>query len=229
MAEDPSDIRRLENRLGHSFQSELLLQEALTHASAGPVHNERLEFLGDAVINLVVVELLYARFSRAREGDLTEYKALLVSRTTLGSVGRRLGLAEWIQTGGGMAARSLPHSVLGNAVEALIGAIYLDAKKPLQTCKAVLREWLAPELEGLQKAFALPKAKGLLQEWAQANRGTLPEYEILDQFEHPQTQAFLVRARIGSKKFAEAWGSNKKEAESWAAWSALQELEENAS
>jgi ribonuclease-3 len=228
MAEDPSDIRRLENRLGYSFESLALLQEALTHASAGPVHNERLEFLGDAVINLVVVELLYARFPKAREGDLTEYKALLVSRATLGAVGRRLGLAEWIQTGGGMAVRSLPHSVLGNAVEALVGAIYLDAENSLQKCEAVLRRWLQPELDGLKGAFALPKAKSVLQEWAQANRGALPEYEILDQFEHPQTQAFLVRAIIGKQKFAEAWGSSKKEAESWAAWSALQELEDHA-
>ena len=134
MSQSEASLRKLEACLGYSFHAPRLLWEALTHASTQEVHNERLEFLGDAVLNLVVSQTIFARFPEAREGRLTELKAFLVARNTLEEVAQRLGLAGEIRTGGGLENRgSLPRSLLGNALEAILGAIFLDSENQNQT------------------------------------------------------------------------------------------------
>ena len=231
MTEPRDASRRLEDRLGHRFRDAELLARALTHASARDGHNERLEFLGDAVLNLVVAEVLFVQRPDHREGELTERKALLVSRATLDRVGRRLGLAEHVVTGGSLAERgSLPKSVLGNALEALLGAIYLDtpAEQRLEHAAACVRAWLAPEFARLEAAHARARAKSRLQNWSQKRHGCLPEYPVLDHYEHPESHAFLVAAVVANRRFPAAWGSTKKEAERLAAWEALLELGEEA-
>lgn len=228
MAGESVDFRPLEDLLGHVFRNRSLLQEALTHASAKEAHNERLEFLGDAVLNLVVVDLLFSHFQNAREGELTERKSRLVSRATLEKTAQQMGLAEWVEIGPSLA--EVTPSVLGNALEALLGAIYLDTLVPnrLSHCTEVVRAWLKEPWNHLVDDRLLPGVKSRLQHWAQKEKGTLPEYRVKDSFDHPTTHAFLVTARVGKREFPEAWGSTKKEAERWAAWEALRVLNDHA-
>jgi ribonuclease III len=220
-------LAKLEKRLGYRFQTADFLREALTHASAleaEQAHNERLEFLGDAVLNLVVAEILYARYPGAREGRLTELKAQLVARSTVERVAQNLKLGSEIRTGGGLETRgSLPRSVLGNAMEAVLGAIYLDSNQ-LQVCHECVGEWWHHEIEQLEDLQVLQAAKQKLQAWAQAECGVVPVYEVQQTFDHPETKAFLVVARIGAREFAGAWGTTKKHAERLAAWEALLQL-----
>lgn len=226
MTAEDDPLRRLEALLGHGFRDPGLLREALTHASRAEGHNERLEFLGDAVLDLVVAESLYRRFAGAREGRLTQWKSLLVSRETLARVGERLGLAAFLQVGSGLdRQRSLPRSLAGNAVEALLGALYLDLGGArggaLETCRRVAEEWLAPEMADLPRRADRAHAKTLLQDWAQARVGAIPRYELVEVHEHPETRSFRVRARVGARDFPPAWGTSKRQAERRAAWEAV--------
>jgi ribonuclease-3 len=228
MAPDPQPARRLEEVLGHRFRRAELLEEALTHASSSGSHNERLEHLGDAVLNLVAAEMLYLRFPGAREGLLTQWKSLLVARAALARVGARLGLAEHLRVGGGLDGGALPRSLLGNAVESLIGAVYLDAGGGLApgggglaACAAIAARWFAPELEALPARHARAHAKSLLQEWAQARGDAAPGYAVTAVHEHPDARAFRVCAEVGGRRFAGAWAASKREAERLAAWEAV--------
>ncbi len=226
MSESGAAPRNLEARLGYRFRDRSLLEEALTHASAQESHNERLEYLGDAVLNLVVAGQLFHRFASVREGRLTELKAFLVARNTLEEVAARLDLGSELQIGGGLAKRgSLPRSLMGNALEAVLGAIYLDSGDDLKCCAGLVQQWMQPEIATVEERQYQRAAKQHLQALAQAEYGTLPSYAVLDSFEHPETFAFLVRARIGKRKFSSAWGTTKKEAERLAAWEALMELD----
>ena len=229
MSQSEASLRQLEACLGYSFHSPCLLQEALTHASTQGVHNERLEFLGDAVLSLVVSQTLFAQFPGAREGRLTELKAFLVARNTLEEVAQRLGFAGKIRTGGGLENRgSLPRSLLGNALEAILGAIFLDSENKtqtgLKTSKRLVLKWLAPEFESVEDRQIRRAAKQELQAFAQRKFGTLPSYEVIDHFDHPETKAFKVSAQIGNRSFIGAWGTTKKDAERLAAWEAWLEL-----
>ena len=225
MAADPAPTRRLEELLGHRFRDPRLLEEALTHASRDEEHNERLEFLGDAVLDLVAAEMLYTRHPDAREGRLTQWKSLLVSRATLGRVGERLDLGRWLRLGAGLGdRRTLPRSLPGNTVEALIGAIYLDTGgggEGLRACAAIAERLLAPELHGLPARHERAHAKMLLQEWAQRARGAPPEYRLTATFEDPETRSFRMCAHVAGRDFPPAWGTSKREAERRAAWEAV--------
>lgn len=224
MAESPRSLQSLEELLGYRFRDRDLLQRAMTHASLEEEHNERLEFLGDAVLDLIVSEMLFRDFPDSREGELTEWKSLLVSRETLSRVGERLGLDRWLRSGGNLDQRgAVPISLLGNAVEALLGAIQLDcpAEEVLKVCQRLVREWLDHELQSLPERHARAQAKKHLQNWAQTNQGCTPAYKVVDSHEHPETQAFAVSVRIGSRHFPAAWGATKKEAERRAAWEAM--------
>jgi ribonuclease-3 len=209
-------MRRLEEALGYRFRAPELLEEALTHASSAEGHNERLEHLGDAVLNLVATEMLFARRPRAREGALTQAKSLLVSREHLARVGERLGLRQRLRGGGGLPrGRELPRSLLGNAVESLVGAIYLDAGGAdggLAPCRAVIVTWLAPDLEDLPRRHARAHAKMLLQDWAQARGLPPPAYRVGATHEHPDTRSFRVTAEVGGRAFPGAWAASKREA-----------------
>jgi ribonuclease-3 len=225
MESAPRSLRRLEEILGHRFRTPELLEEALTHASSAEGHNERLEHLGDAVLNLVAAEMLFTRFPSAREGNLTQAKSLLVARETLARVGERLGLGGWLRVGGGLDAKTvLPRSLLGNAVESALGAIFLDAGgggPGFATAAAPARAWLEPELADLPQRHARAHAKMLLQDWAQARRSPPPVYEVTATHEHPDTRAFRVEAVACERRFAGAWAASKHEAERLAAWEAV--------
>ena len=219
------DLQELEELLGHRFRQPELLQRALTHPSLQDEEDyERLEFLGDAVLDLAVAELLYERLPDHAEGELTEMRSLLVSRRTLAQVGTRLRLGDWLRYGGNLAKRdSLPRSVLGGVVEALLAAVDLDlgGAPGLQHCRALAERWLAPELAGIGEAQGRAQAKQALQEWAQAGGHPLPRYAVVAVHEHPEAHAFQVAAEVAGRHFPAAWGRSKREAEKRAAWEAL--------
>jgi len=224
----------LEERLGYRFRDKTLLREAMTHASTNEANNERLEFLGDAVLDLVVSGHLFAQFPVDREGPLTERKSQLVARRTLEDVGAQLGLHQDLRVGGGLERRdSMPRSLLGNALEAVLGAIWLDA--PLETrfdiCQKCVQAWFGKRLADAPrpkqgKHLTEPLgSKQLLQDYAQGKQVPLPRYLVTDEFVHPQTRAFRVEVELQGKRYPGAWGSTKRQAERLAAVEALRELE----
>ena len=206
--------------LPHEFRDPTLLQLALTHASMSPERdNERLEFLGDAALDLIIAEELFRRHEQMSEGDLTEAKAGIVSRKALALAASALGLQARARLGGGMQGRSVPASVLANLYEAVLGAVYLDGgyeaarKFALATLSDPLAAVVGPDGE------INPKQE--LQHMAQSHWGSLPEYELLETRGTAHARAFLMRARVGETAFPSAWGRTRKEAERWAAHEAL--------
>lgn len=216
----------LESRLGYRFREPALLREALTHASTREVHNERLEYLGDAVLNLVVAEGLFLRFPTAREGLLTERKARLVSRATVEKVAGRLRIQDDLRIGGSLEGRrSTPRSLRGNALEAILGAIWLDspAETAFASCRDCVSRWFAVEWEGIEEEPAL-SPKHALQNHAQAEELGLPRYHLTDEFDHPVTRSFRVEVELAGKRYPGCWGSSKREAERRAAVEVLRRI-----
>ncbi len=208
--------------LGYAFRRPDLLRQALTHRSFGTPHNERLEFVGDAVLNCVVGATLYERFPALPEGDLSRVRAGLVNKDTLARVARRLLLGPEIRLGEGemKSGGSERSSILADTLEALIGAVFLDggfdaARDVIVTCYAeVLRD---------ADPAALPKdPKTRLQEWLQARRWPVPEYIVTATSGEPHDQQFKVECRIpGLTIVASGEGSNRRAAEQAAAEAAI--------
>jgi ribonuclease-3 len=206
--------------LPHAFHDERLLALALTHASTGASEdNERLEFLGDAVLDLIVAEELYRAQPPLDEGAMTELKAWVVSRKVLAGAARNLGLAERARVGAGLRDRTLTSSMLANLYEATLGAVYLDAG--LVAARAFARATLAGPLERVRELEGAPNEKQVLQRHSQVLTGAPPLYALLAERGHAHAKAFLVAAEIGGRRFPSAWGRTLKEAERWAAHEAL--------
>jgi ribonuclease-3 len=206
----------------HRFQDPGLLGLALRHASAGPPHNERLEYLGDAALDLVVAEALYRQHPDLDEGRLSELKASVVSRPSLAAAARRVGLQEGAVLGQGLTAETLSRALLANLMEAWLGAIYLDGG--LEAVRGAIEQALAEPLRGALAHELEANPKQALQHLAQAQTGRPPEYELLRERGLAHARAFQVRARLNGRAFPSAWGRTRKEAERWAAHEALLEL-----
>jgi ribonuclease-3 len=212
--------------LPHVFANPELLALALTHASADGVrNNERLEFLGDAVLDLVVAEELFLRHKDLSEGVLTELKAIVVARKSLAQAARSLALGEEARFGGGMRGREPPASVLAGLFEAVLGAVYLDGGYPAARVFALAT--LGGALRLVRERHGRSNPKQLLQELCQARWGGVPGYNVLAERGEAHERAFLVAAQIGAERFPSAWGRTLKEAESWAAHEALLVLEQD--
>lgn len=206
--------------LPHAFRDERLLDLALTHASTGAsADNERLEFLGDAVLDLIVAEELYRVVPPLDEGAMTELKAWVVSRKVLAGVARALGLDKRARVGAGLRDRALTSSMLANLYEAVLGAVYLDAG--LEAALAFARATLSGPLERVQALKSAPNEKQVLQRHSQTLTGAPPGYVVLRERGHAHAKAFLVAAEIAGERFPSAWGRTLKEAERWAAHEAL--------
>jgi ribonuclease-3 len=206
--------------LPHVFGDARLLELALTHASTGAGEdNERLEFLGDAVLDLIVAEELYRVTPPLDEGAMTELKAWVVSRKVLANVARELGLEERARVGGGLRARALTSSMLANLYEAVLGAVYLDAGP--EAARAFARATLSGPLTRVQALKSAPNEKQLLQRKSQLSTGVPPAYVLLGERGYAHAKAFLVAAEVGGRRFPSAWGRTLKEAERWAAHEAL--------
>jgi len=215
-----------EQRIGYRFKDKHLLRAALTHAS-GAKHrlasNERLEFLGDAILGAVVCKQLYRQFPRYLEGDLTKIKSIVVSRQTCAKISKSLGLQEFLILGKGMASSpTLPSSLLADVFESLVAAIFLDEDD--QAAADFIRKHLTPEIELAVADGVGSNYKSLLQQMVQREHGTTPVYQLLDEKGPDHSKSFKVAAQVGQRLCSPAWGHNKKEAEQRAARNALAEI-----
>lgn len=217
-----------QQRICYRFRNPALLKAALTHASLADHRadsNERLEFLGDAVLGLVLCHALFERLPQAMEGDLTKIKSAVVSRRTCAQVASRLGLPEVLCCGQGMeVGERMPRSLAAAVLEALIAAIYLDAG--FETARDFILQNMAPEIDEAVRSEHQFNFKSQLQQYAQRVQGLTPAYELLDEKGPDHAKCFEIAASIGNRYFPSAWGPSKKEAEQKAAWLALVALGE---
>jgi len=220
-----SNTSRLEKALGYTFSDASLLQLALTHRSAGGTNNERLEFLGDSVVNHIIAEELYRRFPRAREGEMSRMRASLVRGDTLAEVARELDLGDYLQLGKG-ERKSGGHrrsSILADTFEAVIGAILLDSG--MDKCRDCVHKWFAVRLEQVADGNAGKDAKTRLQEFLQGRNRPLPDYVLLDVQGDDHNQSFRVACRLTDPEMqTEGSGSSRRKAEQDAAHRALQDI-----
>lgn len=212
-------FRLCEDRIGYRFRNQAILKRSLTHSSCASTRldcNERMEFLGDAVLGMVICEYLYANFPERREGQLTQQKSYLVSRSACAVVGARLGLEELILVGKGL--QSIPESLKAAVVESIIAAIYLDGG--YAPAQEFILSAFQTELNGCQD-LDTDNYKSLLQEETQRDGKLTPTYIIVEQRGPDHAREFLVAVEIGERRFDAAWGRSKKEAEQKAAMNAL--------
>jgi len=215
-----------EQRIGYTFRDRNLLLGALTHASSADsrlVSNERLEFLGDAILGAVVCEFLFHKFPQFLEGDLTRIKSVVVSRRSCARFSKEMGLEECLIVGKGMAANSeVPDSLMADVFASLAAAIYLDGGD--QFAREFIFRYVAPEVERVESGELGGNYKSTLQQLAQRDFGTTPTYLLLNEKGPDHSKSFNVAAQIRSRQYHAAWGRNKKEAEQHAAHNALAEL-----
>lgn len=215
-------LRECQQRLGYTFQNPEYLRHSLTHSSCATTRlecNERMEFLGDAVLGMVVCEQLYHKYPERREGQLTQLKSHLVSRTVCTQVGERLELHRTLFVGKGL--QSIPDSLKAAVVESVIAAVYLDGG--LQAAREFIQRAFAPELESCGDADA-ENYKSMLQEETQRDSNITPTYVILEQRGPDHAREFQVAVQIAEHQYPAAWGRSKKEAEQKAAMLALEEI-----
>jgi ribonuclease-3 len=226
MLTDSQRLERCSDKIGYRFQKVELLQEALTHRSAGPGHNERLEFLGDAVLNLFIAADLFDRFPESDEGRLTRLRAALVKRETLAQIARQLELGDFLKLGEGelKSGGGRRDSILANTLEAIIGAVYLDAG--FATCIKALHQ-LYDAMIAAQDPDAIDKdPKTRLQEYLQARRLPLPSYRLKTAEGESHQQQFIVECETAV--LPGVWqgrGSSRRAAEQAAAEQILNHLE----
>lgn len=217
--------QRLEQRLGYHFEDQRQLQLALTHRSHGATNNERLEFLGDSILNFVVGEELFKRFPEVREGQLSRLRSQMVKGETLAELAREFELGDCLVLGEG-EMKSGGHnrdSILADSVEAIIGAIYLASG--LDVCRERVLSWFASRLNQLGLNTSAKDSKSRLQEYMQAQRQPLPEYLVVDVSGEGHAQMFTIECRVAlSKKSTRATASNRREAEKQAAAQMLVQL-----
>ena len=215
-------LSRLERRLGHTFQNQELMLLALTHRSFAGRNNERLEFLGDAILNFVAGEALFERFPQAREGQLSRLRARLVKGETLAVLARGFELGEYLRLGSGelKSGGFRRESILADALEALIGAIYLDAG--MDVARARVLDWLTNELDGLTLVDTNKDPKTRLQEFLQSRAVELPRYEVVDLQGEPHCRTFFVQCEIALlTDKTQGQGASRRIAEQVAAAAAL--------
>ncbi|AEB57562.1 ribonuclease III [Ectopseudomonas mendocina] len=190
------NLSRLERKLGYSFKDQDLMVLALTHRSFAGRNNERLEFLGDAILNFVAGEALFERFPQAREGQLSRLRARLVKGETLAVLARGFELGEYLRLGSGelKSGGFRRESILADALEALIGAIYLDAG--MEAARERVLDWLTGELDGLTLVDTNKDPKTRLQEFLQSRACELPRYEVVDVQGEPHCRTFMVECQV---------------------------------
>ena len=223
----PHDIKLLEKSLGYEFKDKKLITEALTHKSfKKPYDNERLEFLGDAVLDLVVGEYLYKKFSKSAEGNLSKIRASLVNETGFDKLARFLNLGKYIllsnaeENNGGREKSSL----LSNAFEAIMGAIYLESG--LEVVNTIAIDLIEKNHKEISLDSLFSDYKTLLQELTQSLFGITPEYEVVASRGPDHQKEFEIAVRIQDKEYARAIGKSKKIAQQEAAKIAIDILKE---
>ena len=217
---------RAEKIIQYKFQRAELLKEALTHASVADHRlqsNERMEFLGDAVLDLIICEALYKRFPEYLEGDLTKIKSAVVSRRTCAEVSNETGLIDLLIIGKGISSReAMPSSLAAAVYESIVAAIYLDGG--FDVVKEYVLRTMSPKIDAIASNTHQQNFKAVLQQHAQKSLGATPVYELLDEKGPDHSKCFEVCVVVDGRRFPSAWGPNKKMAEQKAALLALEEL-----
>jgi len=219
-------LLKLSQRLGYTFNDEALINLALTHRSLSGTNNERLEFLGDSILNFVIAEALFLKFPHAKEGKLSRLRARLVKGDTLAEIAKEFDLGDFLLLGSGemKSGGFRRESILADTVEALIGAIYLDSD--MATVKACILAWYQERLANLTLDDPMKDPKTRLQEYLQGNKQPLPKYEVTSIDGDAHEQVFNVLCRVKSlDKPVEGSGSSRRIAEQQAAQQVLALLE----
>ncbi len=227
MPELTDDIRaEAERILGHRFERPALLEEALTHASVADhrlASNERMEFLGDAILGTIVCEYIFYQFPEYLEGELTKIKSSVVSRRICARISNEIGLTDLLSLGKGMVGRpSLPSSLAAAVFESVVAAIYLDAG--MEETRRFVLEHTAVIIDETAESAHQHNFKSILQQYAQKRMPDLPSYIVLDEKGPDHAKAFEICVEIAGLRYDSAWGQNKKEAEQKAAMLALESL-----
>jgi ribonuclease-3 len=221
-----SKLVQCQEIIEYQFNDQALLLSALTHAS-GASHrlesNERLEFLGDAVLGLTVCHWLFEDYPEYNEGDLTKIKSAVVSRRSCGKVACALGLDRCLIVGRGVTRnRSFPRSLVSDVFESVVAAMYIDGGGVIVTQR--LKQWLAEEVRLAVESQGAGNFKSTLQQYAQRELSNTPIYRMVRESGPDHRKSFLIAAVIADRQFTAAWGSNKKDAEQRAASNALAEI-----
>lgn len=216
---------KLENTIGYSFNNKGLLKQALTHRSFSDLNNERLEFLGDSILNFVIASELYGRFPESSEGDLSRLRAGQVKQQTLAAVAREIDLGEYVTMGSGemKSGGSERSSILSDTLEAIFGAIIIDADA--EAASVCIRNLFADRLDSLTTEDLRKDAKSRLQEFLQGRGRPVPEYTLISSRGKSPNQEFDVECRTDElEKPVRATGTSIRRAEQSAAEQALVEL-----
>ncbi|WP_328184895.1 ribonuclease III [Marinobacter sp. OP 3.4] len=219
------DLDRLQRRIGYTFHDPELMMLAMTHRSFGNQNNERLEFLGDSLVNMIIAEHLYHHFERAREGQLSRLRARMVKGVTLAEIGREFELGQYLRLGSGekKSGGFRRDSILADAVESIIGAIYLDSD--FDTCRQRVLHWFEKRLQRLDIQDTQKDPKTRLQEYLQSRQFPLPRYEVISVDGEAHAQTFHVSCALPSlDRKTTGVGSSRRIAEQQAARAALQQL-----
>jgi ribonuclease III len=222
-AREAEILEDCQTAIGYRFRQPELLRAALTHTSGANTRaasNERMEFLGDAILGMVCCEQLYLNYPEYQEGDMTKVKSVVVSRRTCAHISHQLRLGEFLFIGKGMEHRDeVPANLMADVFEALVAAIYLDGG--MEEVKPFILRYLIPVIERVAAAAHGGNFKSLLQQVAQRQYGDTPRYHLLDEQGPDHNKCFKVAAEVGQQHYPAAWGRNKKEAELKAAMNAL--------
>lgn len=222
----PEILEKAVGILQYQFKNPDLLKESLTHASIADnrlASNERMEFLGDAVLDLIICEALYNKFPQYQEGELTKIKSAVVSRRICAEVSIETGLTDLLVTGKGVGAGiSMPSSLAAAVYESVVAAIYLDGG--FEEVKKYVLRTMSEKVEALSASSHQQNYKAILQQHAQKFLGGTPVYDLLDEKGPDHSKCFEVCVSIRGKRYPGAWGANKKNAEQKAALLALEEL-----
>lgn len=220
-----ANLKRLQRKLGYEFRDEALLNQSLTHRSASSRNNERLEFLGDAILGFEIAENLCRQHPSASEGELSRARAQLVKRETLASVARRLALGDYLILGTGelRSGGQTRDTILSDAIEAIIAAVFMDAD--MESARTLVRRILKPEIARISPEAQPKDSKTRLQEYLQARGKALPAYQVISVEGSAHEQLFVVECLIDSLSLTERGeGSSRRKAEQQAAFKLLAKI-----
>ena len=223
---DEQVLQELEQIIGYTFTDREILMLSLCHSSSVDhrlLSNERLEFIGDSILALIICQHLFERFNSYLEGDLTKMKSMLVSRRTCAKVAKNLGLNKYLRVGKGMtSSRALAGSLAAGLLEAIIAAIYFDGG--MEQARGFVLSNFASFIDKADNEYEHDNFKSLLQQYSQQQLNSTPAYSLLDEKGPDHDKCFESQVIIGDRHFPSAWGTNKKEAEQKAAFYALVDL-----
>ena len=218
------DLVKLSKQIDYTFKDEALVLKALTHRSAGQSNNERLEFLGDAILGMVIADELFHRFPECSEGEMSRLRSSLVKGETLSELAKDLSLGDFLKLGPGelKSGGFRRSSILADAFEAIIGAIYLDSD--LVVCREFILTQLATRIAKVSPENVSKDPKTRLQEYLQARHQSLPNYEVIDVAGRAHAQTFTIECEIEGVDKVTAVGSSRRKAEQAAANEILDRL-----